>query len=93
MFIIKLFLNALSLFYSLIIIKFLSPEYFLIAYDIYFFVFHVLSLINAVIYDENIRLKLFQLISEVGGLIGIMIYLELIEFKFCSLNRYLKKKY
>ena len=91
LFIIKLFLNALSLLYSLIIIKFLSPEYFLIAYDIYFFVFHVLSLINAIICDENIRLKLFQLISEAGGLIGIMIYLELIGFKFCSLNRYLKK--
>ena len=91
LFIIQIFLNALRILYSIIIISLLNPEYYLCSFGIYFFCIRFLLLIKAIIEDDNIKVSIYNLIAETGSLIGIMIYLELIELKFCNLNNNLKK--
>ena len=36
-------------------------------------------------------MEVYNVLTEIGALIGILIYLELIELKFCNLNHNLKK--
>ena len=91
LYIFKLFLNAVTFLYSILIVKYLSPEYYLISYDIYCFFQQLFSLITSIIAHDDITLQLYQFISETGALIGMMVYLELIELKFFNLNRNLRK--
>jgi hypothetical protein len=91
LFIIKLILNALVLLFSILIIKHLSPENYLCAYEIYYFINELLGLINSIIIGENIKVHVLLFLAEGVNLIGIIIYLELIEIKIFNMNRNLKK--
>ena len=91
LFLIQLLLNALRLLYSLLIIRNLSPEYYLCSYGIYFFISRFFELINAIINDVVINTAIFNLLADTVSLICILIYLELIELNFCNLNHNLKK--
>ena len=91
LYIFKLFLNAVTFLYSVLIVKYLSPEYYLISYDIFSFFQKLLNLITTIIANDDITLQLYEFISETGALIGMMVYLELIELKFFNLNRNLRK--
>ena len=49
-------------------------------------------MIISAIKKENIKVdNYFDLLSEVFGLIGILVYTELVELNFCDLNHNLKK--
>ena len=91
LFMVKLFLNFLRILYSLLIIKHLNPEFYLCPAFIYFFIVKLLNFVNALIKKENIWSEFFNSIAEIVGIIGILIYLELIELRFLNLNRDLKK--
>ena len=91
LFIIQIFLNALRILYSLIIISRLNPEYYLCSFEIYFFFIRLIRMIKAIVEDDNIKASIYNLVAEMGSLFGITIYLELIELKFCNLNNNLKK--
>ena len=84
-------MNALRLLYSLLIIRNLSPEYYLCSYGIYFFISRFFELINAIINDGVINTAIFNLLADTVSLICILIYLEIIELNFCNLNHNLKK--
>ena len=49
-----------------------------------------MSLIKAIIKNVDIKVEIYNLLAEVGALIAILIYLEIIELKFCNLNHDLK---
>ena len=91
LFLIKISLNALRLLFTFLIIKHLNPEYYLCSFEIYFFLLRFIDLIKAIITENDIKVPTFSLFAEIISLICIMIYLELIELKFCNLNRNLKK--
>jgi hypothetical protein len=91
LFIIKLILYAFGLLYSFIIIKNLNPEYYQCSIQLLYFIIRLIELINAIINNDNIGLKICRLFAEIISLISIMIYLEIIELKFCGLNNNLKK--
>ena len=91
LFLIQLLLNALRILYSILIVKHLNPEFYLCSYEIYFFSIRFIGLIKAIIDDNNIVTEIYNLLAELFSLIGVMVYLELIEFKFCNLNHNLKK--
>ena len=91
LFIIRTVLSGLRLLYNILIIRHLSPEFYLCAYDIYFIIIRSIGLINAIINNGDVLLEIYNVLTEVGALVGILIYLELIELKFCNLNHNLKK--
>ena len=91
LFFIQLFLNFLRIIYSTLIISRLSPEFYLCSFEIYCFLIRLIELIRVIIDDDGIKTEIYNLIAEIGSLIGIMIYLELIELKFCGLNSDIKK--
>ena len=90
LFMLKLILNGLVLLFAILIIKHLSPENYLCSYEIYYFLNRLLALINSIIIGENIKVNIFLFLAECANLIGIIIYLELIEIKIFNLNRNLK---
>ena len=91
LFIIRLILNAIRLLYSILIIKNLSPEYYQCTFQIYYFFILLIVLIKSIINGEDVLLPLYNILAEISSLIGIMIYLELIELKFFDLNYNLRK--
>ena len=91
LFIIKILLDILNSFFSALIIKHLNPEFYLCSFELYFFFIRLISLIKQIINKDDINVQLYNIFAEVISLIGITIYLELIEFKFCEINRNLKK--
>ena len=91
LFIIRLFLNGARILYIILIINYLSPEFYLCAYDLYYNILRYIELINVIINGGNIRLEIYNVLTEIGALVGIFIYLELIELKFMNLNLNIKK--
>ena len=91
LFIIRILLNYLRILYIILIIKKLSPEFYLCAYDIYYIINRTIGLINAIVNDGNVLIEIYNVLTEFGALVGISIYLELIELNFCNLNHNLKK--
>ena len=91
LFIIRLILEALRLLLSFINIKNLNPEYYQCSYQIFFFINYCIKLIKSIINDDDIGLTILRLLAEAVSLISIMIYLELIELKFCGLDNNLKR--
>ena len=91
LFILKLFLYALALLYSFINIKNLNPEYYQCSFQLLYFIIYLIELIKAIINNDNIGLAILSLLAETVSLISTMIYLEIIELKFCGLNHNLKK--
>ena len=91
LFIIRLLLNALQLLYTILIIRHLNPEYYYCAYNLYCNLVRIASFINAIVNDGNIYSEIYNACSEFGSLIGMLIYLEFIDLKFCKLNFNLRK--
>ena len=91
LFIIKLFLSALGLLYSFVNIKNLNLEYYQCSFQLLYFILYLIWLIKAIINNNDIGLAILNLLAETISLISIMIYLEIIELKFCGLNNNLKK--
>jgi len=91
LFIIRTVLSGLRVLYNILIIRHLNPEFYLCAYDIYYIIIRSIGLINAIINNGDVLLEVYNVLTEIGALIGILIYLELIELKFCNLNHNLKK--
>ena len=58
--------------------------------DIYIIIYKI---VNKIIDKTQITHFIFIIISQLFALIGILIYLELIELKFCNLDKNIKKKY
>ena len=91
LFILQLLLNALRILYIILIIRHLSPEFYLCTYDIYYIIIRTIGLINAIINNGDVLIEVYNVLTELGALVGILIYLELIELNFWNLNRNLKK--
>ena len=73
----------------MIIIIRLNPEYYQCSFQIFYFIIRLTELIRGIINDD-IYIPILNLISEIISLISSLIYLELIELKFCGLNSNLK---
>ena len=91
LFIIKILLDILRSFFSALIIKHLNPVFYLCSFELYFFAIRFISLIKHIINKDNISVQIYNIIAKIVSLIGITIYLELIELKFCDMNRNLKQ--
>ena len=88
LFIISFFMRIMS---ELFIIKYLNPSYILISYNIYF---EILKL-NEYFPNEKDKQSTLKFIfvqfTQLFEFIGCLIYLEIIELRFCGLNKNLKK--
>ena len=91
LFIIRLILESFGILLSFINTKNLNPEYYQCSYQLLFFIIFLIELIKAIINDDSIGISVLNLLTETISLISIMIYLEIIELKFCGLNNNLKK--
>ena len=78
--------------YQMIIIKFLSPEYFICSYNIFYFIIELANIIGNYIFGKSFeKSKIYNLLAEFFAIIGTFIYLEFIQLKCCGLDYYLKK--
>ena len=88
LFIISFFMRIMS---ELFIIKYLNPSYILISDNIYF---EILKL-NEYFPNEKDKQSTLKFIfvqfTQLFEFIGCLIYLEIIELRFCGLNKNLKK--
>ena len=91
LFIFKIILFFIKTLISILTIKHLNPEFFLCAYEIKYFITRLLELINAIIQNKQILLKIFRVLIEIFSTFGVLIYLELIELKFFKLDYNLKR--
>ncbi len=91
LFMIRIILNTFRILYFILIIRHLSPEYYSCSYDLYYIIINVIGLIKAIINKGDIKLEIYDVFAEIGSLIAILIYLEIIELNFCNLNHDLKK--
>jgi hypothetical protein len=91
LYIIKLFLNSLRLLYSFLLIKNLNTEYYQCSFEIYFIILNIFGLIKVILNGENIKLQIYILLGQIAALIGLMIYLELIEIKVHNLDKNVKR--
>jgi len=89
-----------SLYFEILVIKYLSPMHFMFSSLIYLFIIEFIFLINyntSEKYNNNIEISyqnsisLLNIIAYTFSLIGFMIYLEIIELNFCKLNYNLRK--
>ena len=85
--------ESMSLICELFIIKYLNPNYILMSDNVYF---EIIKLKKFFLYDKddkNIFKMNFYIIqlSQIVEFIGCLIYLELIELKFCGLNKNTKR--
>jgi len=84
---IKIFLSFLVNLFSLLIIKYLSPEYLICSYYAFYCIIDLIKLC----FEEFDYSNLFEFLAQVLAIIGALIYLEFIELNFCKLNFNLKK--
>ena len=83
---IEVFLYFLINLFLMLIIKNLNPEFLICSKYINYFIIELLMLI-----EEPNYIHIFELLSEFFAIIGFLIYLELIECRFCKINYNLKK--
>ena len=76
---------------SILLIKHLNPECYLCSWELYYFIIRFFNLVTAIIENENILLNIFNFLAEIVSVLGIMVYLELIELKFHQLDYNLRK--
>ena len=92
LFIFEIFLSFMIRLYSLLIIKKLSPEYFICSNSIVHFFTKIVTKFTSLFTKEiHKNYSLSEIIAEFFSIIAIIFYLELIELKFCGLNYNLKK--
>lgn len=87
--IMKVLVNFLVKFFSILILKYLNPFFFIIASSIYFFFYRLINIIFP--NKDNENGIYIEFIAEIFSIIGILVYTELIELNFCELNYNLKK--
>ena len=83
--------SFMSMTCEIYIIKYLNPNYLLMSDNIYYEFIKIINIINESnqmsVFSKFVILQLAELLE----LIGCLIYLEIIELRFCGLNTYLKK--
>ena len=100
-FIIEIFLFFLgmifyycSLYFDMLVINYLTPMHSIFSSLIYLFVNELRELINNIFGDKialQYHVSFLNISSYIFSLIGLMIYLEIIELNFCKLNYNLRK--
>jgi len=93
-----------SIYFEILVIKFLTPMHFMFSSLIYLFFMEFINLIqiNTTENDSNDKsyqdtkdyqnyISVLNIIAYIISLIGFMIYLEIIELNFCKLNYNLRK--
>ena len=91
LFIIKVILNGIILFYSMLQVKHLSAEYYQVYFQILYFIIRFIVLAKYLIDGTELKLHIYSMLSDFGSVVGTMIYLELIELKFFQLDQNIKK--
>ena len=85
-----IFANFLEFYCEMLIILFLNPNYILISDCIYFGTSKLLKFNSNK--EENNSIKFcMEYIAEILALMGYIIYLEIVELRFCGLNDDIKK--
>ena len=89
----KIIMFYLLKLFSILIIKKLNQVYLICSTSIFYFFLRLLRIIFSLILadDHSIDVKFYELMAELFSIIGIVFYLELVEFNFCGLNYNLKK--
>ena len=78
--------------FSILILKYLNPLFFICSRFIYYLIAKLISIIISSIKKEIIPEGTYlDFFSEIFGIFGILVYIELIELNFCNLNYNLKK--
>ena len=93
LYIVKLILCFGVKLFSILIIKFLSPEYLICANSIHFFIIGLFDFF-VYLFGENNEFKFYKFFSTFSDffhIIGSILYLELIELKFLGLDYNLRK--
>ena len=90
---IRVLFNFFSLYFDMLVIKYLTPMHFLFGSLIYLFLTEITQLIKPKNDDESYlpSITILNIIAFVCTFIGFMIYLEIIELNFCKLNYNLRK--
>ena len=88
LFIISSFISIMS---ELFIIKYLNPSYILISENIYFEIIKLNEYLPGNKESESSKNFIFLQIAQFFEFIGCLIYLEIIELRFCGLNKNIKK--
>lgn len=84
--ILKIIISFLTNLFPLLIIQKLEPVYYICTNSLFYFILQILGLFDGIeVYS------IFEIIAEIFAIIGISIYLELIELNFFGLNHDLKK--
>ena len=86
----KLFFNFMTFNYEILIMYYLNPIYFLMSDSLYY---GTLSLLSFIINfkDNDITKSILNLSANFFAFIGYLIYVEIIELKFCELDQNLRK--
>ena len=90
-------------YYYILIIKHLTPVHAILSFPAYYLLKKILLIINTLIYNhtffdnvkqENYKVEKFLLDSfgDITSILGLLIYLEIIELNFCNFNYDLRKK-
>ena len=91
LFIIKIILNGIILFYSMLQVKHLNAEYYQVYFQILYFIIIFIGVIKTIIDGGDLKMPIYSILAEFGSVVGTMIYLELIELKFFKLDENIKK--
>ena len=82
----------MRLFFEIIIIYFLNPIYILVYESLYY---AVLTLLSFILNKGNDKMDnsvfILYFTGDIVSIIGYLIYLEIIELRFCGLNNYTRK--
>ena len=86
----KLFSNFMVFNYEILIMYYLNPIFFLVSDSLYYGTLALLSFI--INFKENDIIKsILNLLADFFAFIGYLIYVEIIELRFCGLDRNLRK--
>ena len=78
--------------FSLLILKYLNPLFFICVKFVYYFFVDLINIITPAIQKRNIEKEKFvDFFSQFFVIIGTLVYIEFIELNFCDLNYNLKK--
>ena len=87
-------INFFEFLCEILIIYYLNPNYLLIRENLYYFVIRfIFIIVNKEDYQKYITLTQFFILqaSELLALLGYLVYFEIIELRFCKLDKDLKK--
>ena len=89
-------------YFSILIIKYLTPVHLIFSFPVYYFVQKVVLIINTLIIEKTffsasrinyIQVKfILDILGDILSSFGFLVYLEIIELNFCKLNYNLRRK-